>query len=65
MSIAAFAVLLLFVGDGQGRSRFEGLGIAFIEAKDLFGQSLKKLIDVLAGLGAGFHEGHLVLIGCM
>ena len=63
MSIAAFAVLLLLVGDRQGRSGFEGLGIALIESKDLCGQCFKKFIDVLAGLCAGFHERHLVLIG--
>lgn len=49
--------------DGEGRSANAGLIGALVEADDLLGESFEEFVDVVAGLGAGFHEGHLVLVG--
>jgi hypothetical protein len=68
MAVASVAALAVFLGRRiywQLRPADTGLIVALIQPNDLLGQSFEQLIDVLAGLGTGLHEGHLVLIRCI
>lgn len=64
-SVAALAMVFLFVFDGEGRGSSGAFDCALIETHHLFGQFFEEVVDVLGCFCAGLHEGQLVAIGCI